>query len=102
MSDLSAPSHFRVLLEDAFQKYETQTGTTLADHPLAEELQNCDSVDSVTAVFREQTEALGKIQENDKVFKPLKKVLSALHKLSSASAVDGLVRPQAPIGFQCH
>ena len=99
MGDLSVPSDFRVLFEDAFQKYETQTGTTLADHPLAKKLQNCDSVDSVTAVLREQTEAFGKIQGKDEVFKPLKNVLSALHKYSSASAVDGLVRPQVPIGF---
>ena len=98
MSDQSGPSHVQALFETAFQDYEKQTGKTLANHPLAEKLQSCDSVESVTAVLREQTETSSEIRGKDKVFKPLKNVLSVLHKLSSASAVNfgqhlGLVRP---------
>ena len=98
MSDQSGPSYFQVLFEAAFRDYEKQTGKTLANHPLAEKLQSCDSVDSVTAVLREQTEASSEIRGKEKVLKPLTNVLSVLHKLSSASAVDfgqnlGLVRP---------
>ena len=97
MSDQSGHSYFQELLEAAFQDYEKKTGKTLVNHPLAEKLQSCDSVDSVTAVLREQTETSGEIQGNDKVLKPLKNVLSVLHKLSSASALNfgqhlGLVR----------
>jgi hypothetical protein len=70
----------------------------LADHPLAEKLQSCDSVESVTAVLHEQTETSSEIQGKDKVLRSLKNVLSVLHKLSSTSAVNfgqhlGLVRP---------
>jgi hypothetical protein len=95
MSDQSGPSRFQELFEAA---YERQTGKTLANHPLAEKLQSCDSVESVAAVLREQTETSSEIRGKDKVFKPLKNVLSVLNKLSSASAVDfgqhlGLVRP---------
>jgi hypothetical protein len=95
---MSDPSHFRVLFEAAFRDYETQTGKALANHPLAEKLQSCDSVESVTAVLREQTETSSEIQGKDKVLKPLKNVVSVLHKLSSTSAVNfghhlGLVRP---------
>ena len=98
MGDQSGPSDFQELLEAAFQDYEKQTGKTLVNHPLAEKLQICDSVDSVTAVLREQTETSSEIQGKDKVLKPLKNVLSILHKLSSASALNfdqhlGLVRP---------
>ena len=98
MSDQSGPSHLQTLFEAAFQDYESQTGKTLANHPLAEKLQSCDSVESVTAVLREQTEIASEIRGKDKVFKPLKNVLSLLYKLSSASTVDfgqqlGLVRP---------
>jgi hypothetical protein len=94
MSDQSGPSHFQELFEAAFRDYEKQTGKTLANHPLAEKLQSCDSVESVTAVLREQTETSSEIR----VLKPLKNVVSLLHKLSSASAVNfgqhlGLVRP---------
>jgi len=85
MSDQSGPSHFQELFEAAFRDYEKQTGKTLANHPLAEKLQSCDSVESVTAVLREQTETSSEIRGKDKVLKPLKNVLSVLHKLSSAS-----------------
>jgi hypothetical protein len=98
MTDQSGPSHFQEFFEAAFQEYEKQTGKTLANHPLAEKLQSCDTVESVTAVLREQTETSSEIRGKDKVLKPLKNVLSVLHKLSSASAVNfgqhlGLVRP---------
>jgi hypothetical protein len=98
MSDQSGPSHVQALFEAAFQDYERQTGKTLANHPLAEKLQSCDTVESVAAVLREQTETSSEIRGKEKVLKPLKNVLSVLHKLSSASAVNfghhlGLVRP---------
>jgi hypothetical protein len=98
MSDQSGPSHFQALFEAAFQDYERQTGKTLASHPLAEKLQSCYTAESVTTVLHEQTETSSQIRGKDKVFKPLMNVLSVLHKLSSASAVNfgqhlGLVRP---------
>ena len=97
MTDQSGESHFQALFEAAFRDYEHQTGKTLANHPLAEKLQSCDSVESITAVLCEQTEGSSEIRGNDKVLKPLKNVLSVLHKLSSTSAVNfgqhlGLVR----------
>jgi hypothetical protein len=97
MSDQSGSFRFQELLETAFRDYEVQTGKALANHPLAEKLQSCDSVESVTAVLREQTEISSEIRGKDRVLKPLKNVLSALHKLSSTSAVNfgqhlGLVR----------
>ena len=88
MSDQSGSSHFQVLFEAAFRDYEEQTGNTLANHPLVEKLRSCDSVESVTAVLCEQTEASSEIRVKDNVLKPLKNVLSVLHKLSSTSAVD--------------
>ena len=103
---MSDQSHFQALFEAAIRDYEKKTGKSLANHPLAEKLQSCDSVESVTTVLFEQTEASGEIQGKDKVLKPLKNVLSVLHKLSSTPAVDfgqhlGLVRPEATIRFQC-
>ena len=93
MSDQPGPSHFQQLFKTA---YEKQTGKTLANHPIAEKLQSCDSVESVTAVLREQTETSNEIRGKNGVLKPLKNVLSVLHKLSSAVSFGrhlGLVRP---------
>ena len=98
MSDQSGPSHFQDLFEAAFQEYEKRTGTSLGNHPLAEKLQNCGSVESVADALREQIEASSEIRGKDKVLQSLKNILSVLHKLSSASGVNfgqhlDLVRP---------
>ena len=96
MSDQSGSSHLRVLLDAALKDYKQQTNIELAEHPLAQRLQDVNSVDSVTAILREQAQDFKEFQEKDKVLKPLKKVLTVLHKLSSAAnfAQDvGSVRP---------
>jgi hypothetical protein len=87
MSDQPGSSHLRVLFEAALEDYKQQTGIQLAEHPLAERLQDGNSVESVTAILREQAK---EFREKDKVLKPLKKVLTILHRLSSAV---GLVCP---------
>ena len=74
-----------MLFEAALENYKQQTGIELAEHPLAERLQDCNSVDSVTTVLREQAQDFKEFREKDKVLKPLKKVLTVLHRLSSAA-----------------
>jgi hypothetical protein len=96
MSAQSGPSHFRVLFEAALENYKQQTGIELAKHPLTERLQDCNSVESVTTVLREQAQDFKEFREKDKVLKPLKKVLTVLHRLSSAANFGqdiGLVCP---------
>jgi hypothetical protein len=96
MSDQSGSSRLRELFEAALQDYENQTGIALAKHPLAEQLQNCDTVESVTAVLREQTQAFSEFWGKDKVLKPLRKAISVLYKLSATAGFGqavGLVRP---------
>ena len=95
MTDQSGSSRLRVLFEAALQDYEKQTGIALVDHPLAGKLQNCDSVESITAVLHEQTQASSEFQESDKMLKPLKSIVSVLYKLSATAnfcQVIGLVR----------
>ena len=99
MSDQSGPSHLQALFEAAVQDYEKQTCIVLAKHPLAEKLQNCDSVESVNAVFHEQTEAFSQYRRKDKVLEPLKNTVSVLHKLSATADSIGLVSPQVIIVF---
>ena len=92
MSDQSGSSRLRVLFEAALEDYKQQTGIELAKHPLAERLQYYNSVESVTAVLREQAQGFKDFREKDKLLKPLKKVLTILHRLPSAQDV-GLVCP---------
>ena len=96
MGDYSTSSHLQVLFDAALHDYQKQTGIALAEHPLAEKLQNCDSVESITAVLCEQTQAFREFQGNDKVLKPLKKAISVLYKLSATANFGqdiGMVRP---------
>jgi hypothetical protein len=92
MSNQLGSSHLQLLFDAALQDYKTKTGIALDKHPFAKELQNCDSVESVTAVLNSQTEAFNQCREKDKILKPLKNTLSALHKLSAAAKFIGLVR----------
>jgi hypothetical protein len=85
MSNQPGSSHLRVLFEAALEDYKHQTGIELAKHPLAERLQDGNSVDSVAAILREQAQDFEKFRDKDKVLKPLKKILTVLHGLSSAA-----------------
>jgi len=82
---MSDQSHLHVLFKAALEDYKQQTGIQLAEHPLAERLQDCNSVESVTAILREQAQDFKEFREKDKILKPLKKVLTVLLRLSSAA-----------------
>jgi hypothetical protein len=102
MSDHSASSHLKVLFDIALQDYETQTGIALAKHPLAERLQKCDSVESITAILYEQTQAFNDFRGKEKVFKLLNNAVSVLYKLSAGAKlgeVIGVVHLKALIEF---
>ena len=95
MADQSQSSHFRVLFESALQDYQIQTGTTL----VAGQLQNCDSVESVTAALQEQARGFTEFRGGDgRIMKSLKTVVSVLDSLSTSTALGeaiGLVRRKA-------
>jgi hypothetical protein len=101
MSDQSGSLLFQALFESALQDYENQTGIPLASHPLAEQLQNCQSVDFVTTLLQEETQAFRKFRGRDKIIKSLKNVVSALSSVSAAASLGqavGMVCPRPLIG----
>ena len=103
MNHQSGSSHLRVLFEAALDNYRRQTGIELAEHPLAERLQDGNTVESVTAILHEQAQDFKEFREKDKVLKPLKRVLTVLNILSSNAdfAQDvGLVRRRRGWGVQ--
>ena len=105
MDHQSGSPHFQVLFESALQNYETQTGTPLANYPLAQQLQNCQSVESVTALLQEQAQAFNEFREGDKIFKSLKGIVSALSRVSAISALGhsvGMVCLSKPVGCFQH
>jgi len=93
----SQSSHFRELFEHALQDYESQTGTKLARHPLAEQLQSCDSVDSILAILQQQAQAFTDFRGSEgRITKSLKSVVSAIHALSSNTALSDVMSMSFP------
>jgi hypothetical protein len=107
MNHQSGSSSFQALFESALQNYETQTGIPLANHPFAQQLQNCQSVESVTVLLQEQAQAFSKFRESDKIIKSLKGVVSVLSRVSATAALGqaiGMVCPRLPgnrFGISC-
>ena len=93
MGDQSQTSRFRALFDSALQDYQSQTCTTLSSLPLAEKLQRCDSVESVTSVLREQEIAsIGFRGGDGRIMKSLETVLSVLYALSENSDIGEAIR----------
>jgi hypothetical protein len=103
MGDRSQSSRFRTLFESALRDYESQTGTALATHPVTEKLQNCDSVESVTAVLQEQAREFSEFRgDNRRISNSLKGIVAVLYPLSASTAAIGLVRRKASMGVPHH
>ena len=88
-------ARFQALFEPALQAYEKKAGVSLAQHPLAIKLQNCDSAEAVAGLLQDQARAFNDLQGSDKIMKSIKTTVSILSKLScTVSLADtfGLVR----------
>jgi len=81
--------------ESALQAYEKKVGFTLAEHPLAVQLQSCDTVQSITIVLQAQAQAFGQFPGSDRLIKSIKSIVSILNRLSASPSLGddiGLVR----------
>jgi len=89
MTDQPGPARFQVFLESALQAYEKRAGVVLADlgHPLAAQLQNCHSVDDITAVLQGQTQVFGDHRQRDRILKSIKTTVSTFTPSSSIAYV---------------
>jgi hypothetical protein len=95
---------FQSLFDVALHDYENQTGTRLADHPLAKQLEACDSVVTITAFLQERVRAFHGFREEDgKFMRSLKRVVHVLYTLSTnaalAESIGLVVRPKIPLGI---
>ena len=98
MSDRSGSARFQVLFEASLEEYEKQTGITLAKHPLTENFQHCDSVESVAAIFQGQVPACSEFRGSDRILKSLNSAISVLCALPVGVNL-GLIRPK--ISMRC-
>ena len=93
MADYSGSACFKVLFESALQAYEKKTGITLAQHPLAKQLETCHSIEGTTALLQCQVEAVDDSQAKDGIMKAIKTTVSVLTSLSDAASLADAVGP---------
>jgi hypothetical protein len=106
MSQPSSSTTFQALFHAALQDYKDKTGNTLTDHPIAKQLETCESVDSITGILQEQARNFREFRENDgKLMKALNSSVGVLCAPSISSALNeaiGLVvRRKAFICVPC-
>jgi hypothetical protein len=87
MSNLPSSSTSRSNLDSIFnaalKSYKKKTGKDITSHPLANELQSCDSPDAILAVLRRQIPTPDQSQTGDETFeKCLTPVVNILYTLS--------------------
>jgi len=87
MSNVPSPSTSRSNLDSIFnaalKTYKKKTGKDITSHPLATELQSCDSPDAILAVLRRQVPTTDQSQNSDETFsKYLIPTVNVLYTLS--------------------
>ena len=98
---------FQALFNAALQDYKDKTGTSLVDHPFANQLETCESVSSITAILREQAQSFREFRENDgKLMKALNSSVDVLCSPPISSAlietIGRVVRRKASIESSVH
>ena len=92
MSQPSSSTTLRALFDAALQDYNDKTGNVLSDHPIAKQLETCESVDSIISILKEQARSFREFRENDgRLMKALNSSVDVLCAPSISSALNGAV-----------
>ena len=92
MANQSGSASFQTLLESALLRYEKKTGVTLSKHPLALQLQSCNSIEGFNNLLQDNAKD---VRESGRITKPMKTIVSILIPLTPVASFPkavGLVR----------
>ena len=64
-STSDSPLNFETIFASALETYKNQTKKDIASHPLATQLQSCDSSSAILAVLRAQVQTFDQSQSAD-------------------------------------
>jgi hypothetical protein len=100
MTDQPGSARFQALLESALNNYEKKTGVTLGgwEYSLAVRLQRCRSIDDITTLLQDKTQALNDFRQRDRIFKSIRATVSILTPISAVTSIAddaSLVRQKA-------
>ena len=106
----STTFNFQVIFDAALKDYTKKTGKDLrdVDHPLASELDSCDSPYSILKIFQEQAREFDEFRKGDtNLFKWLKPIVKVLHTLSTNEVLGDSAASVNPATFiiyhrSCH
>jgi hypothetical protein len=86
MADHSPFTRFRARFESALRAYQQATGIILAEHPFTQQIQNLQSVDSVTAMLKHEARAASDLLGTDRTMNSIESTVSMLFTLSVAAS----------------
>jgi hypothetical protein len=89
----SSSSNFQLIINNALDKYKKRTKNDLLAHPLAAQLQSCDSPSAILEVLQQQVHGLDQSRSGDERWSRwLDPTVNVLYALSSTLAAGvGLV-----------
>jgi hypothetical protein len=83
-STSTSRSNLDSIFNSALQTYKKKTGKDITSHPLATELQSCNSSDTILTVLRKQVPLFDKYQDSDGIFtKWLIPIINVLYAFSA-------------------
>ena len=89
----SSSSNFQLILDNALKVYEKRTKRNLVAHPLASQIQACDSPGDILAVLQQQVQGLDQSRSADERWtKWLDPTINVLFTFSQTVVAVGLVR----------
>jgi hypothetical protein len=91
MTDQPVSSHLRTLFELALEDYEIKTEISLAKHPLAQKLDNCNSVESIATILQDQARTFGEFRGRDRIMESIRSTVSFLEKLSATAPLSDVI-----------
>ena len=91
-SSSSSSPNFQLLINNALDTYKKRTKNDLRDHPLAAQLQDCDSPTAILAILQQQLEGVDQSRSTDERWtKCLDPTINVLLTFSQAVGTVGLV-----------
>ena len=87
----SSSSNFQVIINTALEAYQKRTKKNLLDHPLASQIQACNTPGDILAVLHQQIQCLDQFRGADERWTNLKWLDSIIHVLFTFSQTIGTV-----------
>jgi hypothetical protein len=79
----ASTSNFQLIFNNALKAYEKRTKKDLLAHPLAAQLQACDSPSAILGVLQQQVQGLDQSRSGDRWINLLEPTVNVLYALSA-------------------